>query len=67
LIYGKRTSSKKKECKLRVERKDAKQLTGTVYLPNDTLIIGGDEDADGICDPKYLGDTPEGVDCETYV
>ncbi len=67
LIYAKPISADKKQRKFKIASKNANKLTGTVYLPNDTLIIGGDEDADGICDPEFPGDPPEGVDCETYV
>lgn len=34
----------------RIDSKDAARLVGTVYMPEDELVIGGDEDGDGVCD-----------------
>lgn len=67
LVYAQPVSSTKKSRKIKIESKDAKQLIGTVYLPNDTLTIGGDEDGDGICDPEFLGAPPTGIVCDSEV
>lgn len=58
LIYAERAA--KQDRKFRIESADARQLIGTVYLPSDTLIVGGDEDADGACDvdPENPAEVP---------
>lgn len=40
--------SKAREFK--IESKNAGLFTGTIYLPNDRLVVGGDADGDGVCD-----------------
>lgn len=47
LIYGQPSA---KHRKFSIVSKDAQKLTGTVYLPADTLTVGGDDDLDGGCD-----------------
>lgn len=47
LIYGQPSA---KQRKFSIISKDAQKLTGTVYLPADTLTVGGDDDLDGGCD-----------------
>ena len=34
----------------KIQSKDAQRLIGTVYLPAENLIVGGDSDGDGVCD-----------------
>jgi hypothetical protein len=53
LIYG-QTSARQR--KFSIISKDAQDLTGTVYLPGDTLTVGGDDDLDGGCDPVLQDD-----------
>lgn len=36
--------------RFRIDSKDAARMVGTVYLPDDELVVGGDEDGDGVCD-----------------
>ncbi|HEV7254072.1 MAG TPA: hypothetical protein VGN97_13385 [Mesorhizobium sp.] len=40
---------------LRIESRDAQKLVGTVYLPADSLLVGGDQNADGVCDLLPVG------------
>jgi hypothetical protein len=47
LIYGQPSA---KQRKFSIVSKDAQRFTGTVYLPADTLTVGGDDDLDGGCD-----------------
>lgn len=54
LIYAQPTSKPLRDFKL--ESKDAEKLIGTVYLPSDKLVIGGDKDGDGVCDPDIADD-----------
>ena len=43
-------------------------FAGTVYLPEDRLTIGGDKDADGLCDIDYDDPTaPLAPGCEADV
>ncbi len=53
LIYGQPSA---KQRKFSIVSKDAQELTGTVYLPGDTLTVGGDDDLDGGCDPLLQDD-----------
>jgi Flp pilus assembly protein TadG len=53
LIYGQPSG---KQRKFSLVSKDAQSLTGTVYLPTDTLTVGGDDDLDGGCDPIIAAD-----------
>ena len=53
LIYGQLST---KQRKFSIVSKDAQKLTGTVYLPADTLTVGGDGDLDGACDPIQQDD-----------
>lgn len=53
LIYGQPAG---KQRKFSIISKDAQKFTGTVYLPTDTLTVGGDDDLDGSCDPILLPD-----------
>ena len=58
--------SKKKERDFKIESKNARKLIGTVYLPIDNLVIGGDKDGDGNCDAEIEDDgstTPAGPEC----
>ena len=48
LMYGQPSGRQRK---FSLVSKDAQSLTGTVYLPGDTLTVGGDDDLDGTCDP----------------
>jgi hypothetical protein len=54
LMYA-QTNSKKHRTFM-IASKDAEKLIGTVYLPDDQLLIGGDKDGDGICDPEVADD-----------
>ncbi len=47
LIYGQPAGAARK---FSIISKNAQKLTGTVYLPDDVLTVGGDGDADGSCD-----------------
>ncbi|MEF2552637.1 pilus assembly protein TadG-related protein [Aurantimonas sp. A2-1-M11] len=49
LIYA--DSQKRNARDFKIESNNAKRMIGTIYLPNDTLTIGGDKNADGVCDP----------------
>jgi hypothetical protein len=40
----------------KIESEDAQTLIGTVYMPSDILVIGGDKDGDGVCDPDIEDD-----------
>ena len=53
LIYGQPTT---KQRKFSIVSKDAQELTGTVYLPGDSLTVGGDDDLDDSCDPVVEDD-----------
>lgn len=68
LIYAQPSTSKgNKKRKIKIESKDAKKLVGTVYLPDDTLTIGGDADGDGLCDPDVLGGIVDSLVCNAAV
>lgn len=58
LIYGQPST---KQRKFSIISKDAQKLTGTVYLPADTLTVGGDDDLDGSCDPIVQDDGTLGL------
>ncbi|HEV7255880.1 MAG TPA: pilus assembly protein TadG-related protein [Mesorhizobium sp.] len=47
LAYA-RPAAKSRDFK--IQSQDAQKLVGTVYLPADSLVVGGDEDGDGVCD-----------------
>lgn len=55
LAYAQPVAGKSRDFK--IESRNAQKLVGTVYLPNDRLIIGGDQDGDGVCDVG-VGEVP---------
>ncbi|MDP3896165.1 MAG: pilus assembly protein TadG-related protein [Mesorhizobium sp.] len=64
LIYAQGDGKKARDFK--IESKNAQKFVGTVYLPSDSLIIGGDKDGDGVCDPDIADDgslIPAGAAC----
>lgn len=34
----------------KIESRNARRFTGTIHTPSDRLVVGGDKDADGVCD-----------------
>ncbi len=68
LVYGQVTSKTRRA--FRIESRNAQKMIGTVYLPVDDLIVGGDRDGDGLCDPEVLADgtivpPPPGAVCDS--
>ncbi|KQS89129.1 hypothetical protein [Rhizobium sp. Leaf386] len=64
-FYG-QPSDKSQEFKF--ESHNAQKMVGTVYLPNDTLTVGGDKDGDGMCDPDVEDETSNlAEDCKANV
>lgn len=64
LLYAQGDGKKARD--FRIESKNAQKFVGTVYLPSDSLIIGGDKDGDGVCDPDIADDgslIPAGAGC----
>jgi hypothetical protein len=64
LMYAQSTGKKPRDFK--IESRDAQRMIGTVYLPGDVLIVGGDKDGDGVCDDELADDgtvIPAGPAC----
>lgn len=40
----------KKPRSFKIESRNARKFTGTVHMPADKLVVGGDKDSDGVCD-----------------
>ena len=59
LIYADSGSDKARDFK--IESNNARKMVGTIYLPNDKLVIGGDKDGDGKCDPDPVTGLVEGL------
>ncbi len=55
LVYA-QTATGAKRRDFKIESRNAQKLVGTVYVPSDHLVIGGDKDGDGKCDPDVSGD-----------
>ena len=62
----------------KIESRNARRFTGTVHMPHDKLIVGGDRNADGACDIDLADDDDDdddededggsaGGDCESDV
>ena len=75
LMYAPATDAKKGPGRMfKIESEDAQDLIGTVYLPGDQLEIGGDKDANGVCDSDegYSGQaaggsSSAGTDCNSAI
>ena len=63
LMYARKSTAKKSRT-FRIESRNAEKLIGTVYIPGDKLVVGGDKDADGVCDPEPAGDDDDNEDNE---
>ena len=74
LIYARKSAGKNTRT-FKIESQNARKFVGTVYIPGDTLIVGGDRDADGVCDPetgddgddRAGGSATSGPDCRADV
>ncbi|MCQ0988541.1 pilus assembly protein TadG-related protein [Jiella marina] len=66
LIYADRDTDKDR--KFRIESHNARKMVGTIYMPEDTLTIGGDKNGDGVCDPDPVTGVVEGLfGCDSEV
>ena len=59
LIFADRHTDKSR--KFKIESRNARKMVGTIYVPNDKLTIGGDKDANGVCDPDPVTGLVEGL------